>query len=133
MPRASSANCSTQLSRGGLLQPPPEDRSRQFDVAIDLEFEVDPAERHDSLRRQSFAALQPALRNGIAHSVLDLALRGDAELLEELAYAGIENLLVHDRSPRPHRTACRRDGLSALIQLPGSNQLKPRRRQNAKG
>ena len=35
------------------------------------------------------------MRNRVAHSLLDLALGGDAYLLQELSDAGVEGILVH--------------------------------------
>jgi hypothetical protein len=35
---------------------------------------------------------------GVAHGLFDLALRGDADLLEESAQAGIEDVFVHEAS-----------------------------------
>src|SRR5258707_9703768 len=41
-------------------------------------------------------ALETAGLHGVAHRLFDFALRGDADLLEEFAQAGIENVFVHD-------------------------------------
>jgi hypothetical protein len=62
--------------------------SRQLDVTIDLEREVYPADRNYGFRRQPVAVLQPVGRHRLAHGLLDLALRRNAELLEELAQRG---------------------------------------------
>jgi hypothetical protein len=43
--------------------------------------------------RQLLIALQ---LSGLADGFLDLALRGDADLLEKFAQAGVENIFVHD-------------------------------------
>ncbi len=72
--------------------------SRQFDIAVDFEFEVDAADRNDCPGRQCGAG-QFSLRIGVANRLLDLSLGSDAELLEEPAYAGAEGVVVHNRSP----------------------------------
>src|SRR6266566_7055787 len=71
--------------------------SRQFDIAVDFKFEINAADRNDSLSWQC-AAGQFSLRIGVANRLLDLSLGSDAELLEELAYAGVEGVVVHNRS-----------------------------------
>src|SRR5258707_2420248 len=43
--------------------------------------------------------LQASAGDGIADRLFDFALRGDADLLEEAAQAGVENVLVHDGLP----------------------------------
>ena len=72
--------------------------SRQLDIAVDLESEVDTAHCNDGLPaivRHSSSA--PAV--SIAHYLFDLPLGGAAELLEEFANAGVKSFLVHDRFP----------------------------------
>jgi hypothetical protein len=39
-------------------------------------------------------SLEVAGRERVAHRLLDLALRGDADLLEEFTQAGVEDVLV---------------------------------------
>src|SRR6202022_233352 len=41
-------------------------------------------------------ALEAAGFHRVAHRLLDFALRGDADLLEKLAQAGVENVFVHN-------------------------------------
>jgi hypothetical protein len=55
--------------------------SRQCDIAVDLESEVDTAHCDDGLP----AIVQAALRVSIARYLFDPPLGGDAELLEEFA------------------------------------------------
>jgi len=72
--------------------------SRQFDVAVDFDFEVDAADRNDRPGRQRGAG-QFSLRIGVANRLLDFSLGSDAELLEEPVYAGAEGVVVRNRSP----------------------------------
>src|SRR5258708_1898710 len=92
--------------------------SRQLDIAVDLESEVDTADCDDGLCRQSFATLQLPLRVSIAHCLFDSPLGGDAALLEEFAHAGVEGFLVHDRSPS---TAAPSEHASRNLQIVASN------------
>src|SRR3974390_37313 len=71
--------------------------SRQFDIAVDFEFEVDASDRDDRPSRQCGAA-QLSLRIGVANRLLDLSLGSDSELLEEHAYAGAQGVVVHNCS-----------------------------------
>src|SRR5207302_5064010 len=54
-------------------------------------------ERH--VRRQRLAALELAAHHGVLHRLLDLALRVDADHLQELADAEVERFLVHAYLP----------------------------------
>ena len=63
--------------------------SRQFDIAIDIEFEINASSRNDRPGRQCGAG-QSSLRIGVANRLLDLSLGSDTDLPEELAYAGAE-------------------------------------------
>src|SRR5260370_33087914 len=69
----------------------------QFDLVDDLMRKADAAEGENHLGRQLFVALETAGRNRVAHRFLDLALRGDADLLEKSAQAGVENIFVHKK------------------------------------
>src|SRR5580704_12235387 len=71
--------------------------SFELDVALDLDRKADAVERQDHFHRQSLVALELAAGDGFAHRLLDLALRGDADLLKKLAHAHVEYVLVHDR------------------------------------
>src|ERR671912_1749520 len=73
----------------------------EFDRAVDLEGEIKLRDFESHPRRQSLMALQPAVGNGCAHRLLDLALGGDAHLLEKLAHTGIDRVFVHPRLPLP--------------------------------
>ncbi len=42
-------------------------------------------------------SLEPALCHGLAHRLLDLALRANPEGFEEFANTPVEDVLVHDR------------------------------------
>src|SRR5262249_24108642 len=57
--------------------------------------EVYAADRDHRFRRQPVAVLEPAARRRLADRRLYLALRRDAQLLEELAHADVEGFLVH--------------------------------------
>src|SRR5262245_4504652 len=72
----------------------------QLDRAVDLERKRNSTNRDRGFCRQRLAALESAARHRIAHRLFDLTLRSDAELLEELAHAGIQYLLVHVPSDR---------------------------------
>src|SRR5262249_15599632 len=74
--------------------------SLQLDLAFDFVGEADPAERDRGPGGKLFVALEPALRQGLAHRLLDLALGAHAERLEELANATVEHVFVPDRLRR---------------------------------
>src|SRR5262249_36750518 len=57
----------------------------QLDLAFDLVREADTAERDRSPGGEFFVALEPALRQGLADRLLDLALGAHPQRLEELA------------------------------------------------
>src|SRR5262249_47624873 len=73
--------------------------SRQLDIAVDLKFEVNTADRNNSFHQQRVAAFQLTLRISGTHRRLKLALGHHSELPEELAYAGVEGFLIHGLSP----------------------------------
>src|SRR4249920_3441608 len=58
--------------------------------------EADAADGQNHLCRQLLITLELAGRDGVAHGLFDLALRGDADLLEESAQAGVEDVFVHE-------------------------------------
>ena len=70
-----------------------------------MDFPLDPFKRTESLefqyrsRLDDFGALEPSIGDSIGHRLLDLALRGDAEVLEKLADVHVEGLFIHDRTP----------------------------------
>jgi hypothetical protein len=55
--------------------------SRQFDIAVDFDFEVDAADRNDSPSRQCRAG-----QFGVANRLLNLSLGSNTEPLEEPVY-----------------------------------------------
>src|SRR5258707_15793330 len=67
----------------------------QFDLVLDLMREVDAADGEDDFGRQFFVALEAAGFHRVAHRLLDLALRGDADFLQKFAQAGVEDVFVH--------------------------------------
>jgi len=68
-------------------------------LAVNFEFEVDAADRDDRLGRQCGA--DPfSICIGVTNRLLELSLGSDAEPLEELAYAGVEGVVVYNRSPQ---------------------------------
>src|SRR5262249_56082870 len=81
--------------------------SLQLDLAFDFVGEGDPAERDRCPGGKLFVALEPALRQGLAHGLLDLALGAHSERLEKLANATVEHVFVHDRL---HRAIIRLSG-----------------------
>jgi hypothetical protein len=68
----------------------------QLDFVGNLVAEADAAHGEDHFGRQFFMALEAAGLHGVAHRLFDFALRGDADLLEEFAQAGVEDVFVHD-------------------------------------
>jgi hypothetical protein len=58
--------------------------------------EVDAADGENDFGRQFFVALEAAGFERVAHYLFDLALRGDADLLQEFAQAGVEDVFIHD-------------------------------------
>ena len=76
--------------------------------------EPDGIDRQRHFRSQLLIALEAAGFDGVAYGLLDLALGGDANALEESAQAFVEDVLVHDGPPwlmaSPDCSAClRRD------------------------
>src|ERR1700704_107985 len=68
----------------------------EFDLVGDLVRKIDAADGENHFGRQFFVALETAGSDGVAHRLFNLALRGDADLLEKSAQAGVENIFVHD-------------------------------------
>src|ERR1700751_3645506 len=83
------------LLTAGAHQGPP--NLLQLNLGLDLMRETDPAERHYRHRLEPFVALELALRQGLLHRLLDLALGAHTQRLEKLADADVENVLVHHR------------------------------------
>src|ERR1700754_810444 len=71
----------------------------QFDLVRNFVTETDAADGQHHLRRQFLMTLQAAAVDRITHSLLDLALRGDADLLQKSAQAAFEDVLVHCSFP----------------------------------
>src|SRR5581483_2598807 len=71
----------------------------QLDLVRDLMAQADAADGQHHLRRQLLMAFQAAGRERLAHRLLDLALRGDADLLQETAQTAVEDVLVHCSLP----------------------------------
>jgi hypothetical protein len=69
----------------------------EFKRLGDLMPESERADGDGRLRRQHLVAFDPALGYCLADGFLDLALGGDADLLQKLPDAGVEDILVHDR------------------------------------
>jgi len=67
----------------------------ELNLAFDLKREINSTERHRRLGWEPLVALELALRQGLPHRLLDLALSGHTQLLEKLSDAGIENVLIH--------------------------------------
>src|SRR5882672_8482821 len=65
-----------------------------FDLTGDVERQIDTADGERRLGRER-AGVELAARGRLAHRLLDLALRRDADLLEELAHAHVEGVFVH--------------------------------------
>src|SRR5689334_12743603 len=83
-------------SRLSLIRPPVGPRaSFELDLAVDRPAETHPGDRHRRLGGQLLVALEAAVGERLAHRLLDLALGGDAERLEEFADAGVEGVFVH--------------------------------------
>src|SRR5580692_3805928 len=72
-------------------------RLLQLDGAFDLHRQADPFDGEDHFGRQGLIAFELAAADGSPHRLLDLALRGDADFLEEFAHADVQYILVHDR------------------------------------
>src|SRR5438132_2371719 len=72
----------------------------QIDLARDFMAQADAADGEHHFRRQFFVALEAAARDRIAHRFLDLALRSDADLLEEATQAAVEAIFIHDGAPK---------------------------------
>src|ERR1700761_1793348 len=71
----------------------------QLDLVADLMREADAADGQHDFRRQLLVAFQVAGGERITHRLLDLALRGDADLLQESAQTAVEDVLVHCSLP----------------------------------
>src|SRR5437763_1534382 len=68
---------------------------RQRDVVLDHQIERQPLDLEPGARLQGLRPLQLARAHGRIDALLDLALRVDAEVLQELANGKIERLVVH--------------------------------------
>src|SRR6266481_8607782 len=103
-PVASLREAPPSPTRGeGKEEPSPE--LTQFDLAGYLVAETDATDGQHHFGRQLFMTLEAAAGDGVADRFFDFTLRGDADLLEEAAQAGVENVLVHGALPmsRPVR------------------------------
>src|SRR5690348_12176969 len=69
--------------------------SPKRDLVADLMHEADAAHGQHHLGRQLLVSPQTAVGECVAHRLLDLALRGDTNLLEKLAQACVEDVFVH--------------------------------------
>src|SRR6202166_1791203 len=58
--------------------------------------QADAAEGQNHFGRQLLVALEAAVGHRVAHRLLDLTLRGDADFLEKSAQAGVEDVFVHE-------------------------------------
>src|ERR1700726_1737557 len=67
----------------------------QFDVARDFQRDADLADRERHFCGQRLVAFQPAAGNGVAHGLLDLALRRDPDFFQKSPHARVEGILVH--------------------------------------
>src|SRR4051794_2357062 len=72
--------------------------SLQLHLPLNLVRETDAAERGGGLGGKFFVALELAFRQRLAHRLLDFALGGHAQRLEESADTAVKNVLVHDCS-----------------------------------
>jgi hypothetical protein len=71
----------------------------QLDLVIDLVGQANAVDGQNDLRGQLLVTFQLAACKRIAHRLLDLALRGDADPLEKFAQARIEHVLIHVAPP----------------------------------
>src|SRR5512146_2358911 len=76
---------------------PASHRSLQLDGAV--ERNVDVGDRQAHVRGEAVAVLDRAAFHALRDRALDLALRADADHLQELADAQVERLFVHGASP----------------------------------
>src|SRR4051794_19178390 len=67
-------------------------KSTQLDLARNLMGETDATERQRHLCRQFLVALELAAGDRVANDLFDFALRGDADLFQESAQAGVEDI-----------------------------------------
>src|SRR4051794_29010612 len=67
----------------------------QLDLVADLVGQADAADGQHDFRRQLLVTLQAAARERVAHRLLDLALRGDADLFQKPPQTAVEDVLVH--------------------------------------
>src|SRR5689334_16128109 len=58
--------------------------------------QADASDGEHHLGRQLFITLELAGGDRVAHRLFDLALRGDADLLEEATQAAVKTVFVHD-------------------------------------
>src|SRR5258708_7909377 len=86
--------------------------SLQLDAAVDVELETDILDGHGGFRRPALIAFEVTLGQLLAHGFFDLALSGDPQGLEELADAGVEDVLVHDHLLRFCRLEFGQDGVT---------------------
>src|SRR5689334_11341889 len=72
----------------------------EHDLAIQNQMQAGLTQRQCDLDRQLLLAGEAAFGNCRPYRVLDFALRGDSELLEELPHAHVEDAFVHGLSFR---------------------------------
>ena len=74
------------------------DSSLEFDAALDGVVEPDLADGQHHLCLERLVALDLAGGDRVADGFFDLALRGDADGLEEFAQRGVEDIFLHEGS-----------------------------------
>src|SRR5688572_22800192 len=67
----------------------------ELDLAIDNHIQAGLTQSQSGLDREFLFAGQTAIRKCLPYCLLDLALRGDSDCLEELPHAYIETVFVH--------------------------------------
>src|SRR5262245_26772307 len=67
----------------------------QRDPAVDLMGEIELLDGQDHMGLELGLALEFSVRQRLPHRLLDLALRGDPDLLEEFAQLHVEHVFVH--------------------------------------
>src|ERR1700733_3072625 len=69
----------------------------ELNAALDLNCKSGAFDRQRHFGRQCFVSFQPAAGDRFSYRLLDLALRGNADLFEKFAHTDVEYIFVHDR------------------------------------
>src|SRR4029450_8039168 len=121
---ASAGPSSSGRAAGSGSARAPDGRSGQLDLAGDLLAQLDAVDLERDFGVGRFGALEPAGAERAAHRLFDLALRGHADLFEELPEAQVEDVFVHCSRSRSGQGFPRAGSISAFYGLSSRRDAK---------